>query len=856
MDSDAEYARRLQAEEDALARQAQQHSRDAALARQLSQQPSSYGGYRRPVSGNYGMNNNSQQSQFTIRSGQRTAVKLHHPATKNHIGESMYAHYISSVEVRFELISSPGKCLRVTDQGRVEFSHCDVDDTTSRFRFELTLSGNIYLMPSAHINKINIAGEKSWFLALGSEGLLGNSNRGGNSQWILVASSETDLQQGLVENSSDTNNRATSQNNGNTGGFSSFFGGNRSRNLNQSQQGDGDDQYSALPTSETIDSNRLSNVQSYELNPMQQENRSPRDIPNATTTAKTNMTTSANNIESSSMVPTTSNPSSLADFSGDLTTMMLPHSNFTSQGVVDTRWRWVMSSLGQEFIQNPENIVVRNLYNRELLRKVLHRSDWVSAARRYKNFEDPTNRPQYSSIKASEALGAQGIKQFFTEGYTVLRNVVNMKQIKRVKRLTSNWLQYKDCSRVGLGGRIDLDGAINSDFDVLSLFYQSSLYHIAQMLIGENDVVNPTTAKISIAFPQVMDDSGDDDDDDDGNADLLGSHHRIEDDDDDDDDHSGSIQIRKVAPKSKGSAIAATTNGLGSAIDDNNNLTSSRNKRKAPFPTGIDWIIEGFSQASNIYDHSPYTLLIGVALTNCFAMDDNVKVSSNGQTDSAIIDADTSILSVFPGSPSILQEAVKDCVARKCTSFSEELQCKLLPPYPYSGSLFLSSNKPDLGDPTGLSLRAGDAFLCTAKMAIQYGKHYTDGDMNQIVFFKIKHVDHDAGLKEMALDFIWCEYKAASSEESQETQTKASLNLLDDDIPIPPSNKMREHDDLLSLRDTTNDPYDLPTHSSLQSIATNAARPSRTDFMYQQHTTTPPPAPSRIDSMYQSHQDL
>ena len=54
--------------------------------------------------------------RFTIRSGQKTPVRLHHPATHNHIGEAMYAHYINQTEIRFELIKNPGKCLRVTGE--------------------------------------------------------------------------------------------------------------------------------------------------------------------------------------------------------------------------------------------------------------------------------------------------------------------------------------------------------------------------------------------------------------------------------------------------------------------------------------------------------------------------------------------------------------------------------------------------------------------------------------------------------------------------------------------------------------------------------------------------------------------
>ena len=98
------------------------------------------------------------------------------------------AHYLTTSEIRFEVVKAPGKVLRVTDLGRVEFSTCYPDDPTSRFKFELTLQETVYLKCSAHLQKINDAGEAGWFLALSADGsLLGNSHRGPQAQWSLVA---------------------------------------------------------------------------------------------------------------------------------------------------------------------------------------------------------------------------------------------------------------------------------------------------------------------------------------------------------------------------------------------------------------------------------------------------------------------------------------------------------------------------------------------------------------------------------------------------------------------------------------------------------------------------------------------
>ena len=202
--SDEDYARKLQAEEDAQAANAGRQQaaaleeEDARYAQQLASQTymraplyarhpyNSHVSHPSPLIGGGG-----RGGKFTIKSGQKTAVRLHHPLTKNHIGEVMYAHYITQTEVRFELIKKPGKCLRVTNQGRVEFSNCAEDDLSSHFRFELTIQGPMYLLCKAYIDNINISGERSWFLSLSNQGqLMGNSNRGQHAQWVLVAAQD------------------------------------------------------------------------------------------------------------------------------------------------------------------------------------------------------------------------------------------------------------------------------------------------------------------------------------------------------------------------------------------------------------------------------------------------------------------------------------------------------------------------------------------------------------------------------------------------------------------------------------------------------------------------------------------
>ena len=126
-----------------------------------------------------------------MRAGENIVIRLHHPHSGSHIGESLRAQYLSTSEVRFELVNDPGKFLLVSETGKVEFKQCEEIDACAGYRFELTLNDRVYLKCSAHMNKINIAGESCWFLALTADGqLIGNSNRGPAAQWSLVASED------------------------------------------------------------------------------------------------------------------------------------------------------------------------------------------------------------------------------------------------------------------------------------------------------------------------------------------------------------------------------------------------------------------------------------------------------------------------------------------------------------------------------------------------------------------------------------------------------------------------------------------------------------------------------------------
>jgi hypothetical protein len=59
-----------------------------------------------------------------------------------------------------------------------------------------------------------------------------------------------------------------------------------------------------------------------------------------------------------------------------------------------------------------------------------------------------------------------------------------------------------------------------------------------------------------------------------------------------------------------------------------------------------------------------------------------------------------------------------------------------------------------------LRLKAGDAFLCTQRLAYLWATN-TAAMPCSIVFFRVSHVDHEV-LKDPALSSLWLEYKYAS----------------------------------------------------------------------------------------------
>lgn len=74
-------------------------------------------------------------------------------------------------------------------------------------------------------------------------------------------------------------------------------------------------------------------------------------------------------------------------------------------------------------------------------------------------------------------------------------------------------------------------------------------------------------------------------------------------------------------------------------------------------------------------------------------------------------------------------------------------------------------------------LKKGDAFICTQRLAYlrclnRFGSHPTT-----IVYFKVSHIDHDV-LKDLSLDNLWVEYKAAPYYLESKNEAEAKQKLM------------------------------------------------------------------------------
>ena len=119
-------------------------------------------------------------------------------------------------------------------------------------------------------------------------------------------------------------------------------------------------------------------------------------------------------------------------------------------------------------------------------------------------------------------------------------------------------------------------------------------------------------------------------------------------------------------------------------------------------------------------DHSPFTLLVGVALSD--------------QLDSFMGN-----LCVFPAS----HHEINQLCNRDATG--------------HDNTISVIPNRPILKEPTQVLMRAGDVVLCHQKLAHRGGPNYS-ADIRLMVYFRISHRNHTE-LKRSALDNLWIEYE-------------------------------------------------------------------------------------------------
>lgn len=130
---------------------------------------------------------------------------------------------------------------------------------------------------------------------------------------------------------------------------------------------------------------------------------------------------------------------------------------------------------------------------------------------------------------------------------------------------------------------------------------------------------------------------------------------------------------------------------------------------------GLHWHTDGMDKG----DFAPFTLLVGVALT-----DQPAPLHGN--------------LCVFDGSHYTLQDTFRT-IAHSA------------PPYD------MSYARCDLGEPTQLQLHIGDVVLLHQKLAHRGGPHFGH-EIRKMVYFRVRHRRHDE-LKVAATENLWLEFE-------------------------------------------------------------------------------------------------
>lgn len=122
-----------------------------------------------------------------------------------------------------------------------------------------------------------------------------------------------------------------------------------------------------------------------------------------------------------------------------------------------------------------------------------------------------TPYPPLNAAVADAALPFNDGKGFFEDGYCVARSVVPRDKVDRALKLSNYWVSRyalpANASEVTnlrkWKSRVELCGAIATDYDLLSLFYETPLVQIVQQFIGAGDVRHPSAVSVVQTYPSI-----------------------------------------------------------------------------------------------------------------------------------------------------------------------------------------------------------------------------------------------------------------------------------------------------------------------------------------------------------------
>ena len=264
---------------------------------------------------------------------------------------------------------------------------------------------------------------------------------------------------------------------------------------------------------------------------------------------------------------------------------------------------------------------------------------------------------------AGHKLTDDQLKSFFSDGYILCKNVVSSELICAAKRFINACLGAKKGDIKT--NMMVLPYELSSHQCIMDLFYGagSKLPTIAQSLLGFGNCNPPLGSQVALRFPS--------------------SFNNIEDD---------SMRYK---------VMLSLTLSIPFPIYQNF-LSYPSTFRCAV--GGRRWHIDGFNENK----HSPFTLLVGVCLSNCE-------------------DPGSGNFAVHPGAHWTLQEAVREQVMRGGGAFSSEE---------------FNMQKPDLGQPVQLMMQAGDCVVAHQKLP-HLGMPNCSSDIRYQVYFRLRHREHD-----------------------------------------------------------------------------------------------------------------